>query len=50
MELYGSGQSVSIHRAFYHPLIQRSSMLVATKRPGACSSLRWWVEDREEFC
>lgn len=34
MELYGNGQSLSIHWAFYHPLIQRSSVLVATKRPG----------------
>lgn len=52
MELYGSGQSVSIHWAFHYPFIQRSSMLAATKHPGqgACDSPRWWVEDREEFC
>lgn len=52
MELYSAGQSVSIHRAFYQPLIQRSSMLVATKCPsqGACDRPRWWAEDREECC
>lgn len=34
MELYGHGQSTSIHRAFYHPLIQRSGLLPATKSRG----------------
>lgn len=49
---YSAGPSVSIHWAFYHPLIQRSSVLVATKHPsqGACDGPRWWGKDREELC
>lgn len=41
--------AMSIHRAFYHPLIQRSGSLVATRHrgQGVCDGPRWWVEDRE---
>ena len=35
MELYGGGQLMSIHRAFYQPLIQRSGLLAATKKAEA---------------
>ena len=52
MELYGGGQSTSIHRAFYHPLLQRSGSLAVTecRGHGVFDSPRRWVEDREGFC